>query len=44
MTLLSGETDDWQDWLVDESLDQVLFLKRNMMIKRGIKKCNANFK
>ena len=31
----SGETDEWQDWLVDERLDQeYLFLKnRSMTIK-----------
>ena len=32
----SGETEEWQDWLVDERLDQeLLFLKnRNTMIRK----------
>ena len=31
----SGETDEWQDWLVDDSLDQELIVsqKQSMMIK-----------
>ena len=33
----SGETDEWQDWLVDERLDQeLLFHKsKNMMIRKN---------
>ena len=33
----SGETDEWQDWLVDESLDQELIISQNksMMIKKN---------
>ena len=33
----SGETEEWQDWLVDERLDQeLLFLKnRNTMIRKN---------
>ena len=32
-----GESDEWQDWLVDESLDQELLvshINKNIMIKR----------
>ena len=33
----SGETDEWQDWLVDDSLDQELIIsqKKSMMIKKS---------
>ena len=32
-----GETDEWQDWLVDERLDQELLFhnNKNMMIKKN---------
>ena len=32
----SGETDEWQDWLVDDSLDQEFLISqnKNMMIKK----------
>ena len=33
----SGETDEWQDWLVDDSLDQELLIsqKQNSKIKNN---------
>ena len=35
--LKAGETDEWQDWLVDDSLDQELIVSqnKNMMIKKN---------
>ena len=33
----NGETDEWQDWLVDDTLDQELIFSqsKNMTIKRN---------
>ena len=35
----AGETDEWQDWLVDENLDQELLISANNKSLRTEKNC-----
>ena len=42
----TGESEEWQDWLVDDSLDQELLVlqKQEQDDRKDLKKCYENFK
>ena len=43
--LKADEKGEWQDWIVDDNLDQELYVSQKQELREKIfKRCNKNFK